>query len=155
MKKLLLIISAAFITIALNAQKITDDNVPQPVGAAFKAKFSIAEKTTWQLEYDNYQADFTVGKSDFSALFDKDGKWLETITYIKPSDLPKAVKETLAKKYGEVLSAYKIDEVEKVETEKTTMYSMEIIKGEETFELEISAEGHISKDSLKTETKKD
>ena len=155
MKKLLFIFSAALISLNMNAQKITADNVPSSVTTAFKAKFSIAEKTTWELEYDNYQADFSVGKVDFSALFDKDGKWLETVTYIKPSDLPKAVKETLGKKYGEVLSAYKLDDVEKVETEKTTKYTMDVIKGEETFELEIDSEGRISKDAVKSETKKD
>lgn len=155
MKKLFFILSAAFISLNMNAQKIAADNVPSTVTAAFKAKFSIAEKTTWELEYDNYQADFSVGKSDFSALFDKDGKWLETVTYIKSSDLPKAVKETLAKKYGEVLSAYKLDDVEKVETEKTTKYTMDVIKGEETFELEIDDQGRISKDVIKSDTKKD
>ena len=73
----------------------------------------------------------------------------------KSSDLPKAVKETLAKKYGEVLSAYKLDDVEKVETEKTTKYTMDVIKGEETFELEIDDQGRISKDVIKSDTKKD
>ncbi|MCX6296944.1 MAG: PepSY-like domain-containing protein [Bacteroidetes bacterium] len=154
MKKSVLFILAAFVAITLNAQKVASDNLPAAVNTSFKAKFSIAEKTTWEMDYDNYKANFTVGKSEFSAIFDKDGKWLETDTYMKSTELPKAVRETLAKKYGE-LSAYKIDDSEKVETEKSTFYRLEIIKGEVTYEIEINEKGNISKDEIKTESKND
>lgn len=148
MKKLLFIFSAAFISLNMNAQKITADNVPSSVTTAFKAKFSIAEKTTWEMDYDNYEADFTVGKTDFSAKFDKDGKWLETDTYLKPSELPKIVKETLSKKYGE-LSGYKIDEAMKVEKEKEMTYEMVVIKGENTYDVEFSEDGEMTKEEKK------
>lgn len=154
MKKLILFIFVALISFTVNAQKISDDNVPQSVVSAFKAKFSIAEKTTWEMDYDNYEADFTVGKSVFSAKFDKEGKWLETRTYMKQSDLPKIIKETLLKKYGE-LSGYKVEEIVKVEKEKETVYLMDIIKGENTFDVEFDSEGEMIKEDKKTESKKD
>jgi hypothetical protein len=150
MKKTLLILSAALIGFNVAAQKIPVDNVPAAVLATFKARFSIAEKTDWEIEYDNYEANFTVGKADFSAQFDKEGKWLETETFMKPSDLPKTIKDVLTKKYGE-LSAYKIDEAKKVETEKDVVYVLQIMKGEVGYNLEINEKGNISKDEIKTD----
>ncbi|MGZ4034366.1 MAG: hypothetical protein ACXVP4_05840, partial [Bacteroidia bacterium] len=79
MKKIILSFSLAVLFFNTSfSQKISKDNIPASVSDAFKAKFSIAEKTEWEMDYDNYQADFTVGNADFSATFDKDGKWLKT-----------------------------------------------------------------------------
>jgi len=144
--KLTLLFATALMATSVNAQKLAADNVPAPVLAAFKAKFSIAEKTSWELDYDNYEADFTVGKSDFSAIFDKDGKWLGTETYLKLSETPKVIREALSKKYGE-LSAYKVQEVMKVEKEKATVYEM---KGESTFELVYDEAGELLEDDEKS-----
>ena len=152
MKKLLFIFSAAFVSMNMNAQKITADNVPQSVTTAFNTRFSIAEKTTWELDYDNYEAGFTVGKTAFSAKFDKDGKWLETDTYLKPSELPKIIRESLLKKYGE-LSGYKVEDAMKVEKEKETIYAMDIIRGENTYDVEFDIDGEITKEDKKTEKK--
>lgn len=154
MKKLFVLLVSVMTATAANAQKIATESVPTPVTTAFKAKFSIAEKTAWEMDYDNYVADFSVGKTNFSAKFDKDGKWIETVTYVKSSELPKGIKETLSKKYGE-LSAYKIEDAKKIEKEKETIYEMEIIKGENTFEVEFDNEGEMVKEEKKTEGKKD
>lgn len=153
MKKLLLFFATTLLISSAFAQKISIDNVPAAVISAFKAKFSIAEKTTWELDYDNYEADFTVGKINFSSKFDKDGKWLETITYLKPSELPKEIKESLSKKYGEILSAYKIDDAKKIEREKETIYTMEITKGENVYDVEFDNEWEMVKEEKKAEPK--
>lgn len=153
MKKLLLFFATTISISSAIAQKISTDNVPATVISAFKAKFSIAEKTTWELDYDNYEADFTVGKTDFSSKFDKDGKWLETTTYLKPSELPKEIKEALSKKYGEILSAYKIDDAKKIEKEKETIYTMEITKGENIYDVEFDHEWVMVKEEQKSGTK--
>ncbi len=153
MKKLLLFFATTILISPAFAQKISVDNVPAAVISAFKAKFSIAEKTTWELDYDNYEADFIVGKTDFSSKFDKDGKWLETTTYLKPSELPKEIKEALSKKYGEILSAYKIEDAKKVEKEKETIYTMEITKGENVYDVEFDNEWEMVKEEKKSGTK--
>lgn len=154
MKKIILSLFVSFETFTMNAQKISVENLPQEVVTAFKAKFSIAEKTNWEIDYDNYQANFVVGKSEFSAKFDKDGKWIETDTYLKPSELPKIIKEALSAKYGE-LSGYKIDDAIKIEKEKETIYVMEVTRGENTYDVEFDQEGEMTKEDKKVENKKD
>ncbi len=152
MNKLILLIAGTCIFTTARAQKIAADNVPAPVLETFKAKFSIAEKTTWELDYDNYEADFVVGKSNFSAVFDKDGKWLGTETYLKLSETPKVIREALSKKYGE-LSGYKVLEVVKMEKEKSTVYELEVLKGETNYELVYDEAGTLLEDDEKTMSK--
>lgn len=54
MKKIiLLLLSAAFMSLAVNAQKITTDQVPASVASAFKAKFPDVTKTIWEMENGN------------------------------------------------------------------------------------------------------
>jgi len=53
------------------------------------------------------------------------------------------------------LSAYKIEDARKIEKEKETIYEMEIIKGENTFDVEFDNEGEMVKEEKKTEGKKD
>lgn len=151
MKKVLFLIASVVCCSSITAQKISSENVPAAVANAFKTKFSIAEKTTWEMDYDNFEADFTVGKSYFSATFDKDGKWLGTETFLKVSELPKVIREALSKKYGE-LSAYKVTEAIKVEKEKGTTYSLEIVKGENTYDLLFDEAGELLEDDLKPAT---
>ncbi len=154
MKKLILLLSVIFASVSANAQKIDNENVPSSVLASFKAKFPIANKVTWEMDYDKYEVEFTVSKVEFSATFDKDGKWLETETYLKITDLPKPIKESLTKKYGE-LSGYKIEEGVKAEKEKETTYELEIKRGESLYELIFDENGKLLKEESKSETKKD
>lgn len=136
------IVFSIIFSYSIVAQKISGSDVPASVNETFKLKFSIAEKVNWSLDYDNYKAEFKVSKSEYTATFDKDGKWLKTETFLKPSDLPKVVKENLAKEFGE-LSDYKIEDPEKIESKDSVTYEMEIIKGDSTYKMVISEKGEI------------
>lgn len=152
MKQLFFLLVALFIASTAGAQKATIDNVPDTVANAFKAKFSIAEKVKWFIDDDNYQAEFKVSKVDFTATFNKSGKWLMTEKFIKSSELPKAVRESVLKEFGQ-LSAYTFDAVERVETtEQGTVYQMVIEKGELVYKMVISETGEILKKEEKKES---
>lgn len=126
-------------------QKVATVDIPSIINETFKAKFSIAEKISWSLDYDNFKAEFKVGKADFAATFDREGKWLKTESFLKPSELPKSIKDLLAKEFGE-LSAYKLDDVEKVETvDNVILYEMKVDKGELRYDISISEKGDILK----------
>lgn len=150
MKRILLVfVFSVSLSYTIFAQKISSSDVPAPVNETFKTKFSIAEKVNWSLDYDKYKAEFKVSKSQYAATFDKDGKWLKTETFLKPSDLPKAIKEKLTKEFGE-LSDYKIEDPEKVETNEGINYEMEVIKGDSTYKMIISEKGEIVSKEEKT-----
>ena len=77
-----------------------------------------------------------------SANFDATGKWLETETKIKQSDLPKEVSASEAKNF----TGFWISEIAKVETpDKELIYEIEIKKGKERNEIQFSPKGDILK----------
>jgi hypothetical protein len=84
-----------------------------------------------------------------SANFDATGKWLETETGIKPTDIPNEVKASVTKNFA----GYKISEVAKVEKpDKEMIYEMDLKKDKEGFEVQFSLKGEVvSKVSLKNE----
>ncbi|MBA3706384.1 MAG: PepSY-like domain-containing protein [Bacteroidetes bacterium] len=151
MKKICFLL-AVISALQLSAQRVTIDNIPDEVSIAFKAKFSIAEKTSWAIDEDNYKADFKVSKAIFTATFDKGGKWLMTEKFIKSSDLPKSVREAVTKEFGQ-LSGYTYLDVEKVETEKRVVYEMDIKKGEGNYKVVVSEKGEILTKEAKEEIK--
>jgi hypothetical protein len=98
MKKLLVLPVLLLTTVAF-AQKISDSKVPEAVKAAFSKNFSGMNEVKWEKEKGNYEANFNKDKTKMSALFDKEGKLLETETGIPVTKLPKAVLTYLGQQY--------------------------------------------------------
>lgn len=122
------------------AQKVNSDNLPEPVKSAFKAKFADVKKAKWEMDYENYEAEFKYKKDEMSAKFDKTGKWLETEYMVLPSDLPQAVKDYMNSNFA----GFEIKEAEKVETaDKGVLYELEIKKAEAKYEISISETGKL------------
>jgi hypothetical protein len=147
---IIVLLTAALMSNAACAQKISADKVPAAVTSAFKAKFPNATKTSWEMENANeYEAGFKLNGEEVSANFDNTGKWLETETEIKVSALPAAVQAVLTKDFA----GFKIEEASKIESAKDgNCYEAEIEKGEETFDVLFSPDGKmLSKTKLEKE----
>jgi len=131
------------------SQKITPDKVPAPVKEAFANKFPTATDVKYEMEKKDYEINFKDKGVEMSANFDATGKWLETETEIKQSDLPKEVSSSVAKNFA----GFKISELAKVETpDKGLLYEMDLKKDKEGFEVQFSPKGDILK---KTPLKKE
>ena len=99
--------------------------VPTAVNDAFAKLFAKGTDVEWSLEKaDVYEAEFTLDKTDMSALFDAKGSLLETETPITENDLPKIVKDSLAKSFA----GYTLSEIEKVDAKGVVSYEMEVKK---------------------------
>lgn len=139
MKQLTLLLLFTF-TLNAIAQKVNPENVPESVKNSFKAKFPTAEKVKWEMDYENFEAEFKLDKNEVSAEFDKDGNWLETETPIKPSAITTEVKDFLSKNF----SGFEIKEAEKKETvNKGILYELEIKKGELEYDIVVSEKGQL------------
>lgn len=101
---------------AMSAQKTP----PQAVVAAFNQKFPGVKKVGWDKEKNGeWEAEFEQNEVDMSANFSADGKWLETETEIKVTDLPAPVQAALkGKKIKEAARIQKAD--------GTTVYEAEV-----------------------------
>ena len=143
MKKIIVLLSACLLCSLMGySQKITPDKVPAPVKQAFAKKFPAATDVKYEMEKKDYEINFKDKGVEMSANFDATGKWLETETEIKQSDLPKEVSASEAKNF----TGFKISEVAKVETpDKELIYEMDLKKDKEGYEVQFSPKGDILK----------
>ena len=143
MKKIVIVLSACLLISLMGySQKITPDKVPALVKQAFAKKFPAATDVKYEIEKKDYEINFKEKGVEMSANFDATGKWLETETEIKKSDLPKEVSASEAKNF----TGFRISEVAKVETpDKELIYEIEIKKGKERNEIQFSPKGDILK----------
>ncbi len=151
MKNSAVIIAAiCFTTFACAQEK--EATPPESVKTSFAKKFPKAEKVEWEQESDTeWEAEFKNSKTEYSASFNNDGKWLETEHEIKKGDIPAAVKKTLDK----VFASFKIDESELVENAEGTFYEFELEKGKVEMEVLIDASGKVVKKELSTAESED
>jgi len=143
MKDIIVLLSACLLISLMGyAQKITPDKVPAPVKQAFGNKFPAATEVKYEMEKKDYEITFKDKGVEMSANFDATGKWLETETEIKESDLPKEVSATVAKNFA----GFKISEMAKTETpDKGSIYEMDLKKDKGGYEVRFSPKGDVLK----------
>ena len=77
----------------------TAQNIPAAVNQAFTKAFPSTTVKKWDKEDGNYEANFSKDGKTMSATFDANGKWMETETDIKISELPAAVTDYVKANY--------------------------------------------------------
>lgn len=133
MKKTILVLSFFVATLFACAQKTP----PTVVSNAFAQKFKNAEKVKWDMEEaKEWEAEFMLSGKATSASFDLSGKWLESETEIKSSELPVVVKAAIDKQFA----GAKIGETALIETPDFNGYEIALkVKGK-------NVEVHATKD---------
>lgn len=117
--------------------------IPTAVNDAFAKLFAKGTDVEWSLETtDVYEAEFKLDKTDMSALFDTKGTLLETETPVTENDLPKTVKDSLAKGFA----GYTLYEIEKIDAKGVVSYKMEVKK---TSVLSFDTKGKLVKNEVK------
>ena len=125
MKKMILSLVIGTVCGCSNAQKNEKETVvPEAVKTAFTAKYPNATKVSWEDEGGTFEAGFVQNKTEFSAVFDSNGKFKEEETEIKFALLPIKVVEYCKSNYAD----HKISEAAKITTDS----------GEIKFETELS-----------------
>jgi hypothetical protein len=157
MKKLLVLLSLAVVLSSChghrkNKEKEDKDEkggkelvVPTAVKTAFTKLFAKATDAEWGLEKANeYEVEFVLDKKEMAALFDPNGNLIETETPVLASELPQAVKDSLAKEFP----GYMFSETEKTDAKGVVSYEMEVVKAAT---IAFDAKGKL----IKNEVKKD
>ena len=129
------------------------DIAPQKVKEAFAKKFPTVKKVKWDKENETeWEAEFKMKGTEYSANFLEDGTWQETEHEINKNAIPTNIKKVLDNQF----SGYKIEESEISETVKGSLYEFEIEKGEENLEVAIDNNGKVvKKEVLKEKERKD
>lgn len=93
-----------------NAQTLKETEVPIQVKNAFKKQYPSAKVEKWEKEGANYEAEFHINKIETCAIYDSNGKFIESEIEIKESELPKEVADYIVKN----LSGKKVKESAKI-----------------------------------------
>ncbi len=153
MKKLLVLFACVVLAVGISAMVQKDDKIPAAAKTGFAAKFPAAQKTKWSIEKPGeFEVEFVLNGVESSALVDAKGNLLETETEIKESELPQAVKATIAKDFA----GYKLDEIEKATDAKGVIsFEMEAKKGKEKFEISFDSNGKLLSKATPEEEKEE
>lgn len=142
MKQNVFLIATILVCSYANAQKLKDSDVPAAAKKTFTQKFPAANDVKWEKEDDaSIEAEFKIGKVEYSATFDQAGKWLETESEIKKSELPQAILSAITKEF----SGFKIEEAEKLETPEGKFYEVKLEKKEISYEVQFNEAGKVLK----------
>jgi hypothetical protein len=116
MKKSMLFVLAAFITMTITAQ-VTEKkekeekpvNVPAVVKDAFAKDFPVVKNVVWGMEDKDFEAEFQLNGVGSSANYNPAGHRLETETTLKNDQLPQAALDYIAKNFSgsKIISAAK------------------------------------------------
>ena len=91
---------------SVNAQEINqglkNEDVPAQVKARFLKLYPSVKNIDWSLEDGKYEGKFNYNKQSMSVQITPKGKLVQKETYLKISELPKAVQDYLAKNYAGV-----------------------------------------------------
>ena len=111
------VIFFALLGISLTA-RCQDNKVPEKVDSAFKTKYPETKVDDWSLENSYYSFEFYKRGSMFTAVFNKDGVWIETAEVISDMSLPASLQAYIKKNYPSGSISY----CEDVETHDSTHF---------------------------------
>lgn len=153
MKKLLMLFVCMAFVIGASAMNQKGEKVPAAAKAGFAAKFPAAQKAKWSVEKPGeFEVEYVLNGVESSALVDAKGNLLETEAEVKESELPAAVKATIAKDFA----GYKLDEIEKATDAKgITTFEMEAAKGKEKLEISFDSTGKLLAKEVAKEEKEE
>ena len=133
------IIGVCFASLMACAQ---NDNTPKQVLNSFSKKFPTAKSVKWDKENETeWEAEFKLDGTKYSANFDTNGNWKETEHKLKLSEVPEQIKMALTSAFPNS----KIEAAELSETSTGTVYEFDIEKGDTDMEIVIDTKGNILK----------
>lgn len=120
--KTYMFVVALLICSTIMGQDISQSQVPSVVVNTFISKFPKTTGLEWERKGELYEAEFDVKNIDHKALLDLSGKLIMFKHDIRPSDLPKIVRNTIRNQY----KGYRIDDVEKVDNDGIIFYQVDL-----------------------------
>ncbi len=107
---------------------------------SFNSKFPKATHILWQqVNVFNWHVNFNLKKKKCTALFNNEGKWLETVTLIPLNKIPEQLQLTMEEKYN----SDGLQQIYHVQTPDRSIYEMNLNNGLYTLKLLYDLSGKI------------
>lgn len=129
MKKTVVLMAAMLVTTFAFAQKVKESEVPETIKSAFQKQHPNAKEVKWEKENGNYEAEFEMGETESSVLYNTDGNLLETEVEITAADLPKKASEYVQAHYKDqkMKEVAKISDAKGIVTYEAEIQGMDLI----------------------------
>ena len=151
MGKLVLVGILCFFTFSIIAENILSTDPPQIVASKFKNLYPNASAIQWEIEKENFEAEFTVAGKEIEALFSPSGELISEDKEIVVEELPGKVMSTYKKNY----SAFKITQAYSLKSTESVQYKLIATSSRDRIHLWIDDSGSIvSKKTFAAEKKK-
>lgn len=142
MKYLLIGYAMSFST-AINAQEITQSQLPPLIVRNFQAAFPGASDIEWKRDGENYKVEFELGvfmlTNDHDVWFDKTGSIVKHKEEISKNGLPQNVLTKIKNDF----TGYRIEDPKKITEGHTVIYEMELKKQRSEWKVVIDENGNI------------
>ncbi len=115
-------------------------DIPEKVKDALNKKYPEAEEVSWIKKADNYEAEFFYDDELKAALFDANGQWLETSTFISEDELPGEAIYDIDETYEE---GFINEAMQVTDNSGVIYYKVSVYTDKATFYLKINSEGEI------------
>lgn len=107
---------------------------------SFNSKFPRASHILWhKVDVFKWQVNFNFKKQKYSALFNSEGNWLETVTVLPPDKIPEGLQLTFEEKNNRDA----LQQIYHVETPDRSLYEMNLHNGLNTLKLLYDDSGKI------------
>lgn len=127
MKKLIFVLFAITFCSNINAQNLTESQVPEAVLNAFNTIYPDADNVEWEAEGAYFEGGIKINDMVTSVLFDANGSVIQTESQISESDLPEGATDYISKN----LNNGQIDEAAKITDPSGKISYMAEVKGSE------------------------
>lgn len=129
MKKSVIILVALLVSTVAYSQKVKEKDVPEAVKTAFKSAYPKADDVKWEKEDANYEVEFEIDDVDHSALYDVNGKLLESEMEIETSQLPQKALDYMKTHYADkkIKEAAKITDAKGVVTYEAEIKGLDVM----------------------------
>lgn len=149
MKKIVLFLSIAFVSLTSFSYKATAPDINQVVLHAFNQKFTNARDIQWENKPNLIKAQFILNDQVLNAWFNRKGNLLAITRFICPTELPADLLNTLKKDYA----GSWITDLFEMQTETATTYYVTMENADEKIILQSDTDGSGEWHSYKTERK--
>jgi hypothetical protein len=131
MKNLIFLFSIFTFILNVNAQKISEKDVPESVKTKFASMYPDVKMVKWEMENGKYEAEFKDIMAEKSVIFESNGTHVQTEVEIPVSGIPAAINEYVTKN----LAGQKINEATEITSASGTIsYEAEIGKTDYLFD---------------------
>ncbi len=107
---------------------------------SFNLKFPTATHVLWQqVDVFKWHVNFNLNKKKCTALFNSEGKWLETVTLISLDNIPEQLQLTMDEKYN----SEGLQQIYHIQTPDRSIYEMNLNNGLYTLKILYDLSGRI------------